>query len=219
MTVQTVLLCGVGGQGTILAADILAKVAALHGLDVKLSEVHGMAQRGGSVTTIVRFGDKVFAPVTDPGCADALVSFEMLEALRSAHYLKSSGTIFVNDETINPLSVKIGAAKVAGDTRALLSEYTTRFVPARKLARDLGSPRSTNLVLLGALSTVLPFSEEEWIGVIKGRVPAKTVSANLAAFEAGRASALAGSTHQDSVFDGPLCTLHLDVSAEERDLL
>lgn len=219
MSVQTVLLCGVGGQGTILAADILAKVAAAHGFDVKLSEVHGMAQRGGSVTTIVRFGDEVHAPVTDPGCADALVSFEMLEALRSAHYLKSTGTIFVNDETINPLSVKIGAAKVEGDTRELLSEYNTRFVPARKLACQLGSPRSTNIVLLGALSNVLPFSFDEWIDVIRGRVPAKTMSANLAAFEAGRASALGGSGQAESVFAGPLCTLHLDVSAEERDLL
>lgn len=219
MSVQTVLLCGVGGQGTILAADILAKVAAAHKFDVKLSEVHGMAQRGGSVTTIVRFGDKVHAPVTDTGCADALVSFEMLEGLRSAHYLKSSGTIFVNDETINPLSVKIGAVKVEGDTRALLSEYSTRFVPARTLACDLGSPRSTNIVLLGALSTVLPFSVEEWTDVIRERVPAATVNANLAAFEAGRTSALVGPDRMDEVFSGPLCTFHIDVSAEDRDLL
>ena len=108
MTVTTVMLCGVGGQGTILAADLLAKVAAAAGLDVKLSEVHGMAQRGGSVDTVVRFGEEVFSPVTDPGMVDHLVAFEIIEAARRIHYVSPGGRLLVNPRAIQPLPVLTG---------------------------------------------------------------------------------------------------------------
>jgi indolepyruvate ferredoxin oxidoreductase beta subunit len=188
MDTKTVLLCGVGGQGTILAADILAKVAAAAGLKVKLSEVHGMAQRGGSVTTVVRFGEEVHSPVTDPGCVDALVSFEILEALRNAHFLKAEGTIFVNDELNEPMSVRIGAQKIENDPVTALKGRNARFIPATETAISVGSPRSANVVLLGALSKVLPFDEDLWLDVIKARVPEKTLEGNIAAFKAGRDS-------------------------------
>lgn len=186
MDTKTVLLCGVGGQGTILAADILAKVAAAAGLKVKLSEVHGMAQRGGSVTTIVRFGEEVHSPVTDPGCVDALVSFEILEALRNAHFLNSEGIIFVNDELNEPMSVRIGAQKIENDPVAELKKRKAHFIPATETAISVGSPRSANVVLLGALSRVLPFDENLWLDVIEARVPEKTLEGNIAAFKAGR---------------------------------
>lgn len=184
----TVMLCGVGGQGTILAADILAKTAAQSGLDVKLSEIHGMAQRGGSVTTIVRFGEKVFAPVTDPGEVDALVSFEMLEALRYAHFVKRSGRFFVNSEVIEPLSVAVGTLKLELDPLQKLNELGAELVDASRIAQNVGSPKSANIVLMGALSQALPFEEDVWREVITKRVPPKTLAANLEAFDLGAQS-------------------------------
>ena len=118
MDTKTVLLVGVGGQGTILAGDILAKTAAAEGLDVKISEIHGMSQRGGSVSTVVRFGDKVSSMVVDPGTADVIVSFELVEALRAQQFLKQGGTMFVNDEEIVPVTVAIGNATMPEDPRA-----------------------------------------------------------------------------------------------------
>lgn len=184
----TVMLCGVGGQGTILAADILAKTAAQSGLDVKLSEIHGMAQRGGSVTTIVRFGEKVFAPVTDPGEVDALVSFEMLEALRYAHFVKRGGRFFVNNEVIEPLSVAVGTLKLELDPLQKLNELGAELVDASRIAQNVGSPKSANIVLMGALSQALPFEEDVWREVITKRVPPKTLAANLEAFDLGAQS-------------------------------
>lgn len=185
---KTVMLCGVGGQGTILAADILAKTAALSGMDVRLSEIHGMAQRGGSVTTIVRFGTKVYSPVTDFGEVDALVSFEMLEALRYANYLKKDGRLFVNDELIEPLSVAVGTAKLEFDPLMKLEELGAELVGATRLALSVNSPKSANIVLMGALSQALPFDENVWRDVITHRVPPKTLEANLQAFELGARS-------------------------------
>ena len=184
----TVMLCGVGGQGTILAADILAKTAAQSGLDVKLSEIHGMAQRGGSVTTIVRFGEKVFAPVTDPGEVDALVSFEMLEALRYAHFVKKGGRFFVNNEVIEPLSVAVGTLKLELDPLQKLNELGAELVDASRIAQNVGSPKSANIVLMGALSQALPFEEDVWREVITKRVPPITLAANLEAFDLGAQS-------------------------------
>ena len=184
----TVMLCGVGGQGTILAADILAKTAAQSGLDVKLSEIHGMAQRGGSVTTIVRFGEKVFAPVTDPGEVDALVSFEMLEALRYAHFVKKGGRFFVNNEVIEPLSVAVGTLKLELDPLQKLNDLGAELVDASRIAQNVGSPKSANIVLMGALSQALPFEEDVWREVITKRVPPKTLAANLEAFDLGAQS-------------------------------
>lgn len=186
MSVTTVVLCGVGGQGTILAADLLAKVAAASGLDVKLAEVHGMAQRGGSVDTVVRFGDQVFSPVTDPGCADHLVAFEMTEAARMIHFLRPGGRLTVNTRVIDPLPVLVGAVPPAQGVEARLLAEGAVFIDADELACEAGSPKSANVVLMGALSAGLDFSVDQWRDVIAARVPAKTVDANLRAFDLGR---------------------------------
>lgn len=185
----TVLLVGVGGQGTILAGSLLAMAAADAGLDVKVSEIHGMSQRGGSVSTVVRMGSKVESMVADPGCADVIVAFESVEALRAQDYLREGGKMFVNDEVIVPVSVAIGNFEMPEDIEAKLDELGAVRIPAGQIAREVGSPRSTNVVLVGALSTALPFSVEDWEDAISRRVPPKTVEANLKAFRKGRAAA------------------------------
>jgi indolepyruvate ferredoxin oxidoreductase, beta subunit len=192
MSVTTVMLVGVGGQGTILASDVLAKVAAAQGLDVKLAEVHGMSQRGGSVDTVVRFGDKVFSPVVDPGVADHLVSFELLEAARWLHWLKPGGRLVVNNRVIDPLPVLIGEWKRPTGIEAALAYEGAVFLDAEELACEAGSPRSANIVLMGALSFGLPFEADAWREVIARRVPPKTVDGNLAAFEKGREACAKG---------------------------
>lgn len=189
--VMTIMLCGVGGQGTILAADLLARTAARGGLDVKLSEVHGMAQRGGSVDTVVRFGEHVFAPVTDPGCVDRLVAFEMIEGLRRIAYLKPEGDLFVNRRTIMPLPVLTGDMSAPKDVERELESHGALFMDADDLACSVGSPRSANVVLMGGLSSALPFDVEDWIAVIESRVPPKTVQGNVAAFMLGRERCIA----------------------------
>lgn len=185
----TVLLVGVGGQGTILAGSLLAMAAADAGLDVKVSEIHGMSQRGGSVSTVVRMGSKVESMVADPGCADVIVAFESVEALRAQDYLREGGKMFVNDEVIVPVSVAIGNFEMPEDIEGKLDELGAVRIPAGQIAREVESPRSTNVVLVGALSTALPFSVEDWEDAISRRVPPKTVDANLKAFRQGRAAA------------------------------
>lgn len=184
--VTTVMLVGVGGQGTILASDVLAKVAAAAGLDVKLAEVHGMSQRGGSVDTVVRFGKKVFSPVVDPGTADHLIAFELIEAARWLHFLKPSGRLVTNSRTIAPLPVLIGDCQPPTGIEAALAYEGAVFIDAEELACEAGSSRSANIVLLGAMSVGLPFAVELWREVLSARVPPETVEANLAAFELGR---------------------------------
>ena len=186
----TVLLCGVGGQGTILAADLLAPVALEAGTSVKVSEIHGMAQRGGAVTTVVRFGDEVSSMVCDPGTADCVVSFETTEALRNLSFLAEDGYLLVADEAIKPLPVATGRASMPARARETLADRGATLIPAGELAREAGSAKSVNVVLLGALSTRLPFAVGAWERVLADRVPPKTVEANLAAFRAGRAFAL-----------------------------
>lgn len=192
MAVTTVMLAGVGGQGTILAADVLAKVAASAGLDVKLSEVHGMAQRGGSVDTTVRFGDEVLSPLTDPGGADHLVAFELIEAARAVRYVRPGGRLLVNNRTILPLPVLIGALPEPEGLEGRLQDEGAVFLDAEELACEAGSPKSANVVLLGALATGLEFAEELWHEVITARVPPKTVDVNLRAFELGRKACIEG---------------------------
>ena len=183
---KTILLVGVGGQGTILAGQLLAMVAADAGLDVKVSEIHGMSQRGGSVSTVVRVGEKVESMVCDPGCADIVVAFEAVEALRAQQFLRDGGTLFVNDEQIVPVSVHVGNFTMPADTDARLDAIGAVRIDAGEIARAAGSPKSTNVVLVGALSTALPFSVEEWQDAIRRRVPPKTIDANLVAFAKGR---------------------------------
>ena len=189
MQTKTILLVGVGGQGTILAGNLLAMTAAETGLDVKVSEIHGMSQRGGSVSTVIRVGAHVDSMVCDPGCADVIVAFEAVEALRAQQLLAEGGRLFVNDEQIVPVSVNIGNFAMPTNVNARLASMGAKLIPAGRIARELGSVRSTNVVLVGALSTALDFDEALWRDTITKRVPPRTVDANLAAFEAGRAAA------------------------------
>ena len=189
MKTTKVLLVGVGGQGTILAGDVLARTAAAAGLQVKLSEIHGMSQRGGSVSTSVCFGDEVHTMVVDEGCADVIVAFEAVEALRAQQYLAHDGVLFVNDEQIVPVSVAIGSASMPSGVSERLAALNSRIVPATRIAAEVGSPKSANVVLLGALSTALSFEEQLWRDVVAKRVPPKSIEANLRAFSAGREAA------------------------------
>ena len=189
MSTTTVLLCGVGGQGTILAADLLARAALAAGLDVKVSEIHGMAQRGGSVTTTVRFGEDVESMIADFGDSDFVVSFETTEALRNLPYLKKGGKMLVSDETITPMTVLIGAQSMPQHPQETLKSHEALLIPAVRIAQDAGTAKASNVALLGALSVFLEFDEDIWEGVIAQRVPPKTIDMNLDAFRKGRAFA------------------------------
>lgn len=185
-----VLLCGVGGQGTILGAHILAQVALAEGMDVKVSEIHGMAQRGGAVTTVVNFGDSVNSMVSDIGSADIIVSFELIEALRNLPQLKESGVLLVSDEVIKPASVLTGKKSIPSDASQTVLDAGGIIVPAESMAREAGNIKASNVVLLGALSALMDFSPDVWEDVISKSVPPKTVEVNKNAFKAGRAFAL-----------------------------
>jgi len=184
-------LVGVGGQGTILASDVLAQVALEAGLDAKKSEVHGMAQRGGSVISHVRWGQKVFSPLIGRGEADFLLAFERLEALRYVGWLKPGGVAIVNDQAIPPVSVSSGGAEYPTDEHLLevFAAVTPRLyvVPGSRVAEELGDARVNNVVLLGALSTFLDADAAVWKAVIESRVPPRYVEMNLKAFDRGRA--------------------------------
>ena len=177
-----ILLCGVGGQGTILAAHILADVALRSGTQVKVSEIHGMAQRGGAVSTMVALGADVKSMVIGQGEADIVVAFEELEALRNLSALKQGGSLIVNEEVIKPASVLTGKAHIA----EVLQGADALLVPAEATAREAGSSKAANVVLLGALSAFLGFSEDTWLESIRSHVPPKTIDINCAAFQAGR---------------------------------
>lgn len=187
---KTVLLCGVGGQGTILAADLLAFGCMKAGLDVKVSEIHGMAQRGGAVTTVVRVGEDVKSMVSDLGAADIIVAFETTEALRNLPQLKEDGSLIVNDVVIRPLPVLTGAASMPERARERLEAAGALLIDADGIARAAGNAKCANVALVGALSARLDVPVEAWEEAVAERVPAKTVEANLAAFRAGRALVL-----------------------------
>lgn len=189
----TVVLCGVGGQGAITAADLLARAAMADGYDVKVSEIHGMAQRGGSVSTTVRFGTQVSSMVCDPGQADVLVSFELVEAVRNLVSLAPAGHAVVNDVSIKPMSVLSGASQMpAPETLhgilAALGDGRSTLLDADALAVEAGNRRCANVALLGAASCHLPLSQDAWRQAIASRVPPKTLDANLAAFGLGAAT-------------------------------
>lgn len=185
MTAKTILLCGVGGQGTITAAHLLAGAALAAGYDVKVSEIHGMAQRGGAVSTVVRYGDDVHSMVCDPGTADAVVSFELMEGLRNIEFLKEDGYLLVSEEVIKPMSVACGRAPMPNNMQGRLEAEGADIIASRKLALEAGNAKCENVVLLGALESRLGFGRELWEKVIAERVPPKTIDANLAAFAAG----------------------------------
>ncbi len=181
------LLSGVGGQGVVLASFVLSQVAMAEGYDVKQSEVHGMSQRGGSVTSHFRFGDKVAAPLVTPGTVDILLGFEALEALRYLHWLRPGGLLIYNSLQINPSPVAAGLATYPADIDAQIAAAWPRVsrVDANALAQQAGTIKAANVVMLGAVSGALPFRPESWETVIRRVVPQKTVDVNLNAFRLG----------------------------------
>jgi len=185
------LLSGVGGQGVVLASFVLSHVAIEEGYDVKQSEVHGMSQRGGSVTSHFRFGDKVWAPLVSPGAADILMAFESLEALRYVHWLKPGGLLVYNAQKINPSPVAAGLATYPEDIDGKITAAWPRVqcVKANDLAIQAGTVKSANVVMLGAVSPALPFARETWEAVIRKAVPPKSVDVNMEAFRLGVATA------------------------------
>ena len=181
-----IMVVGVGGQGTLLTSRIIGKTALNKGFDVKLSEVHGMAQRGGSVVTYVRFGDKVNEPVVEEGDVDILISFERLEALRYAHFLKKDGVIVVNDCRIDPMTVVIGASQYPNEIiETLKKEHKVYSINGQEIANQLGNSKVLNSVVLGFSAKFMNFSEEEWLDVVKSTVPQKTIDINVKAFMSG----------------------------------
>lgn len=185
--VKNVMIVGVGGQGTLLASRILGNVAISEGYDVKMSEVHGMAQRGGSVVTYVKYGDKVHSPIISEGEADIIVSFEELEAQRWISYMKKDGILIVNTQQIDPMPVITGAVKYPENIISRLMEKTDGIVAvdAFKLANEAGNSKAVNVVLLGVLAKSSGIGKEKWLDAVKNTVPAKFLDVNLRAFELG----------------------------------
>ena len=188
MGITNVLFAGVGGQGIILASKILAKCAFDSGYMVKESELHGMAQRGGSVTSHVRFGEEVYSPLIHRGKADFLVAMEELEGLRYAYYLKPNGKVILNQRRIMPSSIKPDSVPYPEDVKSQLEAmgFHVDEVNALEIAKNLGNPKGENIILIGMLSRYLPFPLSSWEMVIKESVPVKTIEINLTAFEKGR---------------------------------
>ena len=186
METKNIMIVGVGGQGTLLTSRILGGVILNGGYQVKLSEVHGMAQRGGSVVTFVRYGEEVFEPIVEEGCADVLIAFERLEALRYAHYLKKDGVLIVNDQRMDPMPVVMGAASYPeGIIEDLSAKYKVISVDALSKARELGNTKTFNVIILGVAAKHMDFSVEEWNKVIEKVVKPKFVDINKKAFEMG----------------------------------
>ena len=186
METKNIMIVGVGGQGTLLASRIIGKAALSEGYDVKISEVHGMAQRGGSVVTFVRFGDKVNEPVVEEGQADVIIAFECLEALRYSHFLKKDGVLVVNEAKIEPMTVVIGAAEYPeGILEGLAKDHRLYSVDAKKIALELGNSKVLNTVVLGFAAGHIGFDEEVWLRTVEATVPAKTVDINKQAFLSG----------------------------------
>ena len=185
---MTILIVGVGGQGTLLASVLLGNIALEEGYDVKLAEVHGMAQRGGSVVTHVRISEnEVRSPLIEEGGADVIVAFEELEAYRWIPYLKQGGAIFVNTQQIKPMPVIMGAAQYPDEIVAFLNNNADKVtcLDALGIAAECGSIKAVNTVLLGAMAKELPFSKETWIRQIEKTVKPKFVELNKIAFEKG----------------------------------
>lgn len=183
-----IMIVGVGGQGTLLASKLLGSLFIKAGYDVKVSEVHGMSQRGGSVVTYVRYNkNKVYSPIIDKGGADIILSFELLEAARYAEYLKTDGVIITNTQEINPMPVITGAASYPEDIISKIKDMNLAVMPNDDLSLALkaGSPKCVNLVLLGRLSKYFDFTREEWLSAIEESVPPKFTELNKKAFLSG----------------------------------
>lgn len=189
MSVETknIMIVGVGGQGSLLASKLLGKLFLSRGYDVKVSEVHGMSQRGGSVVTYVRYGGKVYSPIIDKGQADFILSFELLEAARWTEYLKPGGRIVTNTQQINPMPVITGAAQYPQGLVEKMRQagMDVDAFDALSLAEEAGSAKAVNIVLLGRLSKSFDFSQAEWEQAIRESVPPKFLELNLRAFALG----------------------------------
>ena len=184
---KNILIVGVGGQGTILASKLLGQVAQNLNLDVKLSEVHGMAQRGGSVVTHVKIDNKVYSPLIDKGEADVVIAFEKLEALRWAQYLSENGTLIYNNTRLNPVSVTFGKMKYPENVKEKLSDICKNLfeVDALEMAKKAGNAKALNTVMIGLLAQSLDISKDIFINAIKETVPERLLEVNLKAFDEG----------------------------------
>lgn len=183
---KNIMIVGVGGQGTLLTSRILGGLAIQAGYDVKISEVHGMAQRGGSVVTYVRYGESVAEPIVEEGQADVLIAFERMEALRYAHFLKKDGVLIINDQRIDPMTVVTGAASYPENIIENLSkQYRVVSINAMEEAIKLGNTKVFNTIILGVTAKNMDFDKELWTKVIEATVPPKTIAMNLQAFEKG----------------------------------
>ena len=188
METKNIMIVGVGGQGSLLASKLLGRILLDQGYDVKVSEVHGMSQRGGSVVTYVRYGDRVCSPIIDKGEADFIVSFELLEAARYVNFLKPGGRVVVSDQQIDPMPVITGAAEYPADLAGKMAALDIKvdIMDALTLAEQAGSSKAVNLVLLGRLSRYFDFPEEAWQKAIDACVPEKFLELNRRAFALGR---------------------------------
>ena len=183
---KNIMIVGVGGQGTLLTSRIIGKAALEMGYDVKISEVHGMAQRGGSVVTFVRFGEQVSEPVVEEGQADVIIAFERLEALRYAHFLKKDGVIVVNDCRIDPMTVVIGAKEYPENIlETLKADHRVYSIDGQKIAIELGNSKVLNSVVLGFAAAHIGFEADVWLKIVENTVPAKTIDINKQAFTCG----------------------------------
>ena len=186
MSTKNIMIVGVGGQGTLLASRILGNAVIRKGYDVKVSEVHGMSQRGGSVVTYVKFGDAVHSPIIDKGEADIILAFECLEAYRALPWLKKGGKMIVNNQMINPMPVITGAAEYPADVLQKLGAVVDlTAVDALALAREAGNAKAVNVVLIGVMAKNTEIPYEEWVEAIKATVPPKFLEVNLKAFDRG----------------------------------
>ncbi len=188
MQTKNIMIVGVGGQGTLLASKLLGRLLLSKNYDIKVSEVHGMSQRGGSVVTYVRYGEKVYSPVIDKGEADVIVSFEMLEAARWTEYLKKGGVIITNTQQVNPMPVITGATEYPEALESKIKDLGINLdaIDALSLAEKAGNSKAVNIVLLGRLSALFDFTEEEWMEAIEQSVPQKFLELNKKAFLLGR---------------------------------
>lgn len=186
---HNLLFAGVGGQGVVLASEVLALAAAAQGFDVKQGEVHGAAQRGGAVVSHIRFGERVYSPLNLRGQADVLAAFEKLEAVRHAHYLKPGGVVIINDHRIEPTYLNT-AVKYPDDPAGFLrsKDYRVIVLNASEAARRLGNERVASLFMLGAVSRFIPLKAESWDRVLRERIPAKFLALNQRAFAEGQQS-------------------------------
>ncbi|MBO5903833.1 MAG: indolepyruvate oxidoreductase subunit beta [Clostridia bacterium] len=183
---KNIMIVGVGGQGTLLTSRIIGKTALSQGCEVKISEVHGMAQRGGSVVTFVRFGDAVSEPVVEEGQADVIIAFERLEALRYSHFLKKDGVLVVNDCRIDPMTVVIGAKEYPQNILdELKKEHALYAIDGQKIALELGNSKVLNSVVLGYAAGFIGFDKQAWLDTVANTVPPKTVELNQIAFTRG----------------------------------